>query len=319
TRNEIFALFNNHIKAVNAIYESTDFGGVRGVNFNVQRTTIWDSSSCPNSDLEDPKKNSFCEDNVDVSNFLNLHSIKNHSDFCLAYVLTSRDFVGGTLGLAWVASTTSGGLFMYSFYDPPTDFCFSAKRESFGYSYEITSSGGLCEPYKWYSEGSKRVRRSLNTGIITLVNYHNRVPMKVSQLTLAHEIGHNFGSPHDFPASCQPGSPEGNYIMFASATSGDKPNNAKFSPCSVANISAVLKEVLAQPPHLDMSGIRRNCLIDPMTSFCGNGVVEDGEQCDCGYDESECEQRQDHCCYARTTRGKLNENRCQRLPNANCR
>lgn len=40
TRDEIFALFNNHIKAVNAIYEVTDFGGVRGINFNVQRTTV---------------------------------------------------------------------------------------------------------------------------------------------------------------------------------------------------------------------------------------------------------------------------------------
>ena len=41
---------------------------------------------------------------MDVSNFLNLHSQKKHDDFCLAYVFTFRDFTGGTLGLAWVAS-----------------------------------------------------------------------------------------------------------------------------------------------------------------------------------------------------------------------
>lgn len=48
--------------------------------------------------------NKFCKANVDVSNFLNLHSQKKHDDFCLAYVFTFRDFTGGTLGLAWVAS-----------------------------------------------------------------------------------------------------------------------------------------------------------------------------------------------------------------------
>lgn len=45
----------------------------------------------------------------------------------------------------------------------------------------------------------------LFSGIITFVNYNSRVPPKVSQLTLAHEIGHNFGSPHDYPEHCRPG------------------------------------------------------------------------------------------------------------------
>ena len=61
------------------------------------------------------------------------------------------------------------------------------------------ASGGICETYKRYTENINGVhhtaKRSLNTGIITFVNYNARVPPKVSQLTLAHEIGHNFGSP----------------------------------------------------------------------------------------------------------------------------
>lgn len=57
------------------------------------------------------------------------------------------------------------------------------------------SSGGICEKWKAYNENGRQVKKSLNTGIITLVNYGSRVPPKVSTLTLAHEVGHNFGSP----------------------------------------------------------------------------------------------------------------------------
>jgi disintegrin and metalloproteinase domain-containing protein 10 len=47
--------------------------------------------------------NSFCQDNVDVANYLNVNSMSNHSAFCLAYAVTYRDFVFGTLGLAWAS------------------------------------------------------------------------------------------------------------------------------------------------------------------------------------------------------------------------
>lgn len=50
-------------------------------------------------------------------------------------------------------------------------------------------------------------------------------------------------SQHDFPPECRPGGLHGNYIMFASATSGDRPNNSKFSKCSIGNISNVLDAI----------------------------------------------------------------------------
>ena len=67
---------------------------------------------------------------------------------------------------------------------------------SFYYRYYFAeASGGLCERWKEYNENNRRVHKSLNTGIVTLVNYGSRVPPKVSTLTFAHEIGHNYGSP----------------------------------------------------------------------------------------------------------------------------
>ncbi len=78
-----------------------------------------------------------------------------------------------------------------------------------------------------------------------------QVSMKISQLTFAHEMGHNLGAKHDddfkeeTPA-CLPSvdDPKGNYIMFASATGGDKENNNKFSTCSVSSIARLLNQVL---------------------------------------------------------------------------
>lgn len=62
----------------------------------------------------------------------------------------------------------------------------------FFYSPTTGSSGGICEKSKLYSDGK---RKSLNTGIITVQNYASHVPPKVSHITFAHEVGHNFGSP----------------------------------------------------------------------------------------------------------------------------
>lgn len=263
TREEILSLISHHVTAVNYIYSSSKFDGRlqhRNIKFEVQRIKIDDDSMCNTHDFA-AEPNQFCLENIDVSNFLNLHSLGNHEDFCLAYVFTYRDFTGGTLGLAWVASASG-------------------------------ASGGICEKYKTYTETIggmyQSTKRSLNTGIITFVNYNSRVPPKVSQLTLAHEIGHNFGSPHDYPSDCRPGGQQGNFIMFASATSGDRPNNSRFSSCSIGNISQVLDAV--------RDGRKRNCLTASEGAFCGNKIVEVGEECDCGYDENECKDR---CCYPR--------------------
>ncbi|XP_076294427.1 disintegrin and metalloproteinase domain-containing protein 10 [Lasioglossum baleicum] len=182
-----------------------------------------------------------------VEEFLELFSEEDYDAFCLSYMFTYRDFEKGTLGLAWTG--------------------------------DLKNAGGVCEKNGHYRGSMK----SLNTGIITLLNYGKHVPPTVSHVTLAHEIGHNFGSPHD-PDECSPGGEDGNFIMFARATSGDKRNNNRFSPCSLVSINPVLNAKARST---------KGCFAEPQTAICGNGVVEDGEECDCGWEE-DCN---DPCCH----------------------
>jgi disintegrin and metalloproteinase domain-containing protein 10 len=61
-------------------------------------------------------------------------------------------------------------------------------------SFFTDSRGGICEkPVKDIYEG-KRVIKTLNTGIITVINHHTRVSTLMSELTFAHEIGHSLGA-----------------------------------------------------------------------------------------------------------------------------
>ncbi|XP_052097567.1 disintegrin and metalloproteinase domain-containing protein 10-like isoform X2 [Mytilus californianus] len=270
-KEDIVGTFASHVDAINTIYSNTVFKtfdnsiNYSGVRFKIQRTKIMTPTSegCSSSQ---PK--TLCSDNIDVSNFLNENSLINHSAFCLAYIFTYRDFTQGTLGLAWVGSSGQ-------------------------------ASGGICEKYKSFPEGGKQVMKSLNTGIVTLVNYGDDVAPRVSQLTFAHEVGHNFGSPHDSGQQCAPygtgasDASQGNYIMYASATKGNQPHNDEFSPCSKDNMTRVMDAVFNGRYG------KVNCFQNDNAAFCGNSIVEAGEECDCGYKE-DCT---DGCCAGRDSNG----------------
>ncbi|XP_018595143.2 disintegrin and metalloproteinase domain-containing protein 10-like [Scleropages formosus] len=266
SREAVIAQISSHVKAIDAIYQSTDFQGIRNISFMVKRIRINTTND------ERDKSNPFRFANIGVEKFLELNSEQNHDDYCLAYVFTDRDFDDGVLGLAWVGAPSG-------------------------------SSGGICEKSKQYSDGK---RKSLNTGIITVQNYASHVPPKVSHITFAHEVGHNFGSPHDSGNECTPGESKtqdmkerGNYIMYARATSGDKLNNNKFSTCSVRNISQVLEKK------------RASCFVESGQPICGNGLVEAGEECDCGYSD----QCKDQCCY---DANQPDGQKCKLKPNKVC-
>jgi len=59
---------------------------------------------------------------------------------------------------------------------------------------------------------------------------------------------------------------------------------------------------------------KKNCFEDSTEAFCGNRIVEDDEQCDCGF-EPDCEEHGDVCCYPRENKEKA----CHRKEHAVCR
>ncbi|KAJ8917205.1 hypothetical protein NQ315_012697 [Exocentrus adspersus] len=191
------------------------------------------------------------EAEVDVKKLKHYFSIaeEDYDAFCLAYMFTYRDFEMGTLGLAWTG--------------------------------DLKNAGGVCEKNGHYRGSMK----SLNTGIVTLLNYGKHVPPAVSHVTLAHEIGHNFGSPHD-PEQCSPGGEDGNFIILKS-------------------INPVLNFKARSP---------KGCFTEPKTAICGNGVVEEGEECDCGWEE-DC---RDQCCFPMRRYPPIDEPPCQLTPRSIC-
>ncbi|PFX21056.1 Disintegrin and metalloproteinase domain-containing protein 10 [Stylophora pistillata] len=288
-------LMADHVKAANSIFKNTDFSGndkADGIQFQIQRMLA--NGTAEANDGRNPYRDS----NIGVEKLLELNSEEIHDDVCLSYIFTYRDFADGVLGLAWV-----GEAVYLTKYINVIAILLTVVVDVFPHL--GGAAGGICETATSFRDGKTK---SLNTGVVTFVNYNKKVLRKVSEITFAHEAGHNFGSPHDNSPECAPGGTDGNYIMFARATSGDQKNNRLFSPCSRTKMNEVM----------DVKGRCTSnscCFRDAQGAICGNMVTEAGEECDCGYktDES-C--KKDTCCVGRDVNSEGSG--CKRRYNATC-
>ncbi|KAM4747850.1 disintegrin and metalloproteinase domain-containing protein 19 isoform 2-T2 [Rhinophrynus dorsalis] len=115
--------------------------------------------------------------------------------------------------------------------------------------------------------------------------------------TMAHEIGHNFGMSHDADGCCSAKPEDGGCIM-AAATGHPFPK--VFNACNRRELDRFFRSG---------GGMCLSNIPDTKTLFggprCGNGFLEEGEQCDCG----DLEQCDNPCCNATT---------CTLMPGAVC-
>ncbi|KAF4955573.1 hypothetical protein FSARC_11821 [Fusarium sarcochroum] len=246
------------------------------ITLGIQNLTISDES-CPGSPSDSAAWNQKCSDSVDLSERLNLFSSwRGQSEDTNAYwTLLSTCNTDSAVGLAWL--------------------------------------GQLCRPgASANSNGGGRNETVAGANVVVRTSAEWQV--------FAHETGHTFGAVHDCTESTCPVSSDsqgccplsksscdakGDFIMNPSSREGI----SEFSPCSIGNIC---------------SGFRRNvnteCLTDNRNvktisgQQCGNGIVEEGEDCDCGGEDScgdnpccdpktckfkgkaECDNSNEECC-----------------------
>uniref|UniRef100_A0A8C4SRT2 ADAM metallopeptidase domain 19b n=1 Tax=Erpetoichthys calabaricus TaxID=27687 RepID=A0A8C4SRT2_ERPCA len=92
--------------------------------------------------------------------------------------------------------------------------------------------------------------------------------------TIAHEMGHNFGLNHDSEGCCTANPDDGGCIM---AKASGHPFPKTFNQCNKRDLKTFLdsgggKCLSNMPNTKTMYGGQR----------CGNGYLEEGEECDCG-------------------------------------
>ncbi|ORY56053.1 ADAM family of metalloprotease-like protein ADM-B [Pseudomassariella vexata] len=256
--NSTSSVRSNIITQVNSA--SALYESTFNISLGIQNLTISDAT-CPGTAPSTNPWNVDCSDSVTITDRLNLFSAwrGQYNDTNAYWTLLSTCNTDAAVGLAWLGQVCTTG---------------------------SQTSGS--------SDGNETIAGA-NVVVRTSTEWQ----------VFAHETGHTFGAVHDCTSStCSDGTAsvqkccpvsasscdaQGAYIMNPSTGSGI----TNFSPCSIGNICSAM----------DRNSIKTQCLTnnrDVVTitgQQCGNGIVEAGEDCDCG-GESGCN---DNACCNPTT------------------